>query len=66
MSAGNKIIPVRFNDTLLSWLQEELDKRNRNPLCEHMTISDYIRYCVRAELKHRRRGRSPRRKVYQG
>jgi len=57
MSAGNKIVNVRFEDGLYARLQEEIEKRNQGSRGEVWSISDYVRVAVLEKVAHSERGR---------
>ncbi len=57
MSAGNKIVNVRFEDALHERMQEELTRRNEVTSEAVWSMSDYIRRAVQEKIAHADRGR---------
>lgn len=60
MSKGNAVIPVRFTENLLAWMDEEIEMRNGRTADEPWNRSDFIRAAVIDKLKHRGRSRRTR------
>lgn len=58
MSKGSKIVPVRIDDDMYAEMEQAIKARNQRTREEPWKMSAFIRYCVRAELKHMKRGRA--------
>lgn len=57
MSAGSKIVNVRFEDELLKKMTEEINRVNARRRKEPYRISTFIRDAVREKLAHYARSR---------
>jgi len=57
MSAGNKIVNVRFDDSAYARMTEEVERRNGASRDAVWTVSDYVRNAVLEKIAHSDRGR---------
>ena len=57
MSAGNRIVNVRFDESTYSRVQEEVERRNDVSRDAVWTVSDYVRSAVLEKIAHSDRGR---------
>jgi hypothetical protein len=65
-SKGNPIIKTRVSPLILAAMQERIDSRNETTNEKPWDVSDYLRYCVMCDLKHReasKRAGAKKRKV---
>jgi len=61
MSAGNKIVNVRFDDGLYHRIEEEVARRNSGTRGVVWTLSDYVRNAVMEKIAHSDRARVQKR-----
>ena len=57
MSAGNRIINVRFEDGMYERIVEEVERRNGSSKDAVWTVSDFIRNAAIEKIAHLDRGR---------
>lgn len=60
MSKGNRVILFRVSPELEQEMRERLLRRNATTAEAEWTLSDYIRYCVECDLRHRERSKKSR------
>lgn len=58
MSAGNKIVPVRFDENKLIAIAVAIRQRNKASREQPWNTSEFIRAAVDDKLKHLKRGRA--------
>lgn len=67
MSAGSRVVPIRFPKPLLEDIQQALVSLDMNGRGELLTFSQWVRRACERDLKHRERSNSkPRKSKAQG
>jgi hypothetical protein len=61
-SKGTLIYPVRLDPFLVAQVEETIARRNLWSPEEPWTFSDFVRICLRREMRKMHRSRAPRRK----
>lgn len=60
MAKGTPAVVVRLPPVLRQWMEEEIAKRDLNPLVPPWTKTDFICEAIREFVKHKRRSRQSR------